>query len=197
VGDWDGDGDDSLAVRRGSTYYLKNDLSAGAADRTVVYGRADDTAFIGDWNGDRQDTIGIRRPPPPVFAYGTLRRGQVGYPLLDGTTTREVLTRMPLLDMYRLSGSTYPFAVPNRSNPTGIVGEAMHLRPDSYSGTLARLDRFERYDPGQPPENQSYVREVRATREGVMAWVYVAGPRMAQYLRDDGVLISSGDFLRW
>ncbi|MGO1740005.1 MAG: sialidase family protein, partial [Actinomycetaceae bacterium] len=50
VGDWDGDGDDTLAVRRGNAYYLTNSLYGGDADVELTYGRASDTVLVGDWD---------------------------------------------------------------------------------------------------------------------------------------------------
>lgn len=199
VGDWDGDGDDTLAVRRVITYYLRNSTTSGVADVVFAYGNATDTAFTGDWNADRADTIGIRRPAenPPFFVYGSLRTGQVGFYLLDGRTTQQYLTRMPWLDLYRSLTSSFPYAVPNGSNTTGIVGEVMHVVPDLYASVLRSLDTYERYDPRLPPDNQIYIRELRQTREGVQSWVYVAGPRQADYLRSNGILITSGDWLLW
>lgn len=134
---------------------------------------------------------------PPFFVYGSLRTGQSGYHLLAGRTVSQTGTRMPGLDLYRRSGSAYPYAVPNEANAAGIVGEAMDIAPSLYASTVVSLDRYERYDPGLPPENQIYVRELRTTHEGRAAWVYVAGPRQAQYLRSVGILVTSGDFLRW
>jgi hypothetical protein len=61
VGDWDGDGDDTLAVRRGAVYYIKNSLTPGPADRVVVYGQAADAVLVGDWDGDGDDTLAVRR----------------------------------------------------------------------------------------------------------------------------------------
>ena len=61
VGDWDGDGRDTLAVRRGSKFYVTNSLTGGEADRVFNYGRADDTILVGDWNGDGKDTFAVRR----------------------------------------------------------------------------------------------------------------------------------------
>ena len=61
VGDWNGDGRDTLAVRRGATYYFSNTLSGGAASRVVTYGRAADTVLMGDWDGDGVDTPVVRR----------------------------------------------------------------------------------------------------------------------------------------
>ncbi|WP_324649317.1 hypothetical protein [Georgenia sp. H159] len=83
-GDWDGDGVDSLAVRRGNQYYLHDSHSGGPADHTVAYGRADDEVLVGDWDGDGMDTLAVRRgnlylvsnslsggSADHTFAYGT------------------------------------------------------------------------------------------------------------------------------
>src|SRR5690606_16243478 len=61
VGDWNGDGRDTLGVRRGSVYHLKNSVSGGDADSVVSYGRQRDQVIVGDWDGNRRDTLGIRR----------------------------------------------------------------------------------------------------------------------------------------
>ncbi|MEE6289035.1 CAP domain-containing protein [Georgenia sp. MJ173] len=61
VGDWNGSGADTLAVRRGATYHVKNDLSGGGADQVITYGRDGDTVLMGDWDGDGVDTPAVRR----------------------------------------------------------------------------------------------------------------------------------------
>lgn len=61
VGDWDGDGKDTLAIRSGNTFYLHNDLVDGDADVTFKYGRVGDEVFVGDFDGDGVDTFGVRR----------------------------------------------------------------------------------------------------------------------------------------
>ncbi|WP_418606722.1 hypothetical protein [Georgenia sp. SUBG003] len=61
AGDWDGDGRDTLAVRRDREYHFKNSLSGGDADRVVAYGRAGDVVLVGDWDGDGRDTLAVRR----------------------------------------------------------------------------------------------------------------------------------------
>ncbi|HLV05946.1 MAG TPA: N-acetylmuramoyl-L-alanine amidase [Actinomycetaceae bacterium] len=60
VGDWDGDGTDTLAMRRGNTYLLY-DAHPGQKFRTIRYGRPDDVVLVGDWNGDGTDTLAVRR----------------------------------------------------------------------------------------------------------------------------------------
>ncbi len=61
VGDWDGDGTDTLAVRRGNAFYIRNSLSGGEADVVLYYGREDDEVLVGDWDGDGTDTLAVRR----------------------------------------------------------------------------------------------------------------------------------------
>ncbi|QDB78449.1 TIM barrel protein [Georgenia wutianyii] len=61
IGDWDGDGTDSIAVRRGNVFHVSNSPRGGAADATFVYGRAGDTVLVGDWDGDGKDTFAVRR----------------------------------------------------------------------------------------------------------------------------------------
>jgi hypothetical protein len=61
VGDWDGDGADTLAVRRGNRYFFGNSLADGPADVVLDYGRATDQVLVGDWNGDGTDTLAVRR----------------------------------------------------------------------------------------------------------------------------------------
>ncbi|WP_169925906.1 gamma-glutamylcyclotransferase family protein [Serinibacter salmoneus] len=60
-GDWDGDGRDSLAVRRGRTFYFTNRSGAGSAQKVYSYGNASDEVFVGDWDGDGIDTLAVRR----------------------------------------------------------------------------------------------------------------------------------------
>ncbi len=61
VGDWNGDGKDTLMLRRGNTFHLKNTLASGGADKTFSYGRAKDVILVGDWNGNGKDTLAVRR----------------------------------------------------------------------------------------------------------------------------------------
>lgn len=83
IGDWDGDGQDSVTVRRGNTFYVSNAPRGGPADHVFVYGRAGDVVLVGDWDGDGRDTLAVRRdavyhvtddlaggPAQQVVAYG-------------------------------------------------------------------------------------------------------------------------------
>src|SRR5204862_6438243 len=61
VGDWNGDGNDTVGVFRNGAYYLRNSNSSGAADLAFGYGDPGDQPLSGDWNGDGKDTVGIWR----------------------------------------------------------------------------------------------------------------------------------------
>ncbi|TNC17980.1 M15 family metallopeptidase [Georgenia sp. 311] len=61
VGDWDGDGRDTVLVRRGDTFHVSNEPRGGPAERVFRYGRAGDVVLVGDWDGDGRDTLAVRR----------------------------------------------------------------------------------------------------------------------------------------
>ncbi|MGH2727454.1 MAG: S8 family serine peptidase, partial [Actinomycetota bacterium] len=60
VGDWDGDGIDTLGVVRGNVWYLTNVLG-NTVHITTALGRATDRIVTGDWDGDGDDTPGVVR----------------------------------------------------------------------------------------------------------------------------------------
>ncbi len=69
VGDFDGDGVDTVGLHRQSTgrVYFRNSLSTGIADADFVYGDPGDAIIGGDWTGDGTDTVGIFRPADTAF----------------------------------------------------------------------------------------------------------------------------------
>lgn len=82
-GDWNGDGKDSVGMKRNNIFYLRNSLTSGKPETTFAFGKPEDEVIVGDWNGDGKDSIGIRRgnifylrnnlssgEPDYVFAYG-------------------------------------------------------------------------------------------------------------------------------
>ena len=65
VGDFDGDGIDTIGVFRPSnaTVYLKNSFDGGKADAEFTYGAKGDVPVAGDWGAeDGIDTVGVYRP---------------------------------------------------------------------------------------------------------------------------------------
>ena len=62
VGDWDGDGKDTVALRKGGQFAFSNASPASGTPKfTLAWGLATDTVLVGDWNGDGKDTLAIRR----------------------------------------------------------------------------------------------------------------------------------------
>lgn len=61
TGDWNGDGRDTLAIRRSNIFHVRDNLTSGVATRVFSFGRAGDEVYVGDWNGDGVDTFAVRR----------------------------------------------------------------------------------------------------------------------------------------
>ena len=61
VGDWDGNGTETIGIRRGTTFHLRNTNTSGPAQISFSYGLTTDLPIAGDWDGNGRDTIGIRR----------------------------------------------------------------------------------------------------------------------------------------
>ena len=59
VGDWNGDGVETVGVFRAPQWLLNDGNDASAADRVFTYGTAADVPIVGDWNGDGIDTVGV------------------------------------------------------------------------------------------------------------------------------------------
>ncbi|WP_223147647.1 gamma-glutamyltransferase [Georgenia wutianyii] len=90
IGDWDGDGDDTIAVRRGATFFINDALRPGAATREVVYGRPGDEVLVGDWDGNGTDTLAVRRGTA-VHVRNSLSGGPADVVLHYGRAGDEVL----------------------------------------------------------------------------------------------------------
>ena len=64
VGDFNGDGIDSIGLYRQSTgfAYFRDSLTTGVADFEFFYGDPGDVIMAGDWDGDGDDTVAVYRP---------------------------------------------------------------------------------------------------------------------------------------
>ncbi|GIJ64058.1 glycoside hydrolase family 6 protein [Virgisporangium aurantiacum] len=87
VGDWNGDGVDSLGYFRPSdaSFHLRNALDgAGPPDVSFTaaeFARAGDVPVAGDWDGDGRDTVGTYRPSDHMFRLrDALGDGPPSYP---------------------------------------------------------------------------------------------------------------------
>jgi subtilisin-like proprotein convertase family protein len=61
VGDWDGNGTDTIGIYRDGSFYLRNSNTVGFADIVFAFGSPGDQPVAGDWDGDGIDTIGVYR----------------------------------------------------------------------------------------------------------------------------------------
>jgi len=77
----------------------------------------------------------------PIFAYGTLRRGESAEDLVARDVSRRAAARAKgrLLPI----GAPYPAAVFLPDATDHVEGELMWLRPDSYAAALDRIDQYE------------------------------------------------------
>lgn len=64
VGDFDGDGVDTIGLHRESTglVYFRNSHTSGPAESSFVFGDPGDRVVSHDWNGDGADSVGLFRP---------------------------------------------------------------------------------------------------------------------------------------
>jgi Peptidase family M23 len=69
VGDFDGDGVDTIGLHRESTglVYFRDSNTTGVADNEFIYGNPGDMLVAGDWDNDGKDTIGVYRPSTGFF----------------------------------------------------------------------------------------------------------------------------------
>ncbi len=63
---------ETLAVRRGNTFYVSYDNTSTTADVTFNYGKSTDEVLVGDWDGDGVDTIAVRRGTKYYFLNTTM-----------------------------------------------------------------------------------------------------------------------------
>lgn len=75
VGDWNGDGTDTIGARSQNWFHLRNTNADGALDHRFSYGRLGDQIFVGDWDGNGTDTLALRRGNT-IFLQNSLAGGQ-------------------------------------------------------------------------------------------------------------------------
>ncbi|WP_369222631.1 gamma-glutamylcyclotransferase family protein [Streptomyces sp. R39] len=130
----------------------------------------------------------------PFFVYGTLRSGEANHDCLRGRTESEEPGRLDGAVLY--DGPGYPYAV-EEPGAGAVRGELVTVRPESYDRLLLELDELEECVPEDPASLYVRVaRDVVRLRDGVAvrAWVYVAGPAVAEKLRVAGRRVAGGDW---
>ncbi len=71
VGDFDGDGIDTVGLHRESTgrVYFRNSQTTGIADADFIFGNPGDRLVAGDWNGNGVDSPALFRPSDLTFYF--------------------------------------------------------------------------------------------------------------------------------
>lgn len=112
--------------------------------------------------------VGMGEERLPLFAFGTLRRGEVNHHYLAGRYDRVLTATLP----------DYSVVAPlmiDRSTGGSVPGELFFLRPGSYESTLAGCDELEGVTPRQSRYAEYERKKVRVlTNVGTFeAWAYV------------------------
>ena len=97
VGDFDGDGIDTVALHRATTgfVYFRNSLTTGVAEHSFFWGDPGDIVFAGDWDSDGIDTPALFRPSNDTFYWRNTNTAGTA----DGSATVAVVG-----DAYPVSG---------------------------------------------------------------------------------------------
>lgn len=107
----------------------------------------------------------------PLFAFGTLRRGEPNHHYLDGTFERCLPAT---LRDFRRETAAHGFPAVVRCPLAQVKGELFFIRPEVYDETLRRCDLLEDLPPGKLVGR--YYRRMALTvntAEGdFVAWVY-------------------------
>jgi gamma-glutamylcyclotransferase (GGCT)/AIG2-like uncharacterized protein YtfP len=104
----------------------------------------------------------------PLFAFGTLRRGEPNHHYLAGRYERVLAARLP----------DYAIIAPlmiDRSPGSSVSGELFFLRPGSYAATMADCDELEGITP-RLSRYAAYERRrvtVLTAHGSCAAWAYV------------------------
>ena len=123
--------------------------------------------------------------PSFVFVYGTLRPGQINYPLVRLAVLRHVAGRLDGHALHAAVTARYPYAIEDVNG--SITGDLLQLRPGTEADVLTRLDLLEGYNAESDLQVCHYIRVRRGvitTAESpaepagtsIEAWVYLAGP---------------------
>jgi hypothetical protein len=76
VGDWNGDGVDTVGVFRQGTWHIRNSNTGGVAEASFFFGNPGDSPIAGDWSGTGADRPGLyRRSNGRVYIRNSLTSG--------------------------------------------------------------------------------------------------------------------------
>jgi hypothetical protein len=142
VGDWDGDGKDTIGVAQFGdnlagpiTFHLRNSNTAGPDDVVVSYGRTDrDFPIVGDWDGNGTDTVGVTRGPNLWLLRNSNSNGNADMSFAFGSSAPGIV-ELPVVGDWDGNGSDDPGVLRNvpASQPDGGFRNWL-LRSSNTSG---------------------------------------------------------------
>ena len=62
TGDWDGDGVETIGLRRSNTFFLSDSPGTATVSKAFVYGDPNDIPVVGRFNPGNVSGIGVARP---------------------------------------------------------------------------------------------------------------------------------------
>ena len=136
VGDWDGDGDDTVGLFHDGTWTIANaSTGKGMRPRSFTFGGPGDIPVVGDWNGDGRDTVGVFRDGTWILAASNL----------TNTETTQV--------QFGAAGDVPVVGDWNRDrrDTFGTFHEGAWTLTDSPYASEARTQRFQLGGPGDRP----------------------------------------------
>lgn len=118
VGDWNGDGRDTVGVvylnaSGGPRWELRNSNTGGAANIVVRFGGAFDYPVVGDWNGDGTDTVGMHRRPGRWLLRNANSTGTANLDFRYGSSNPSIL-ELPVVGDWNGDGRDTPGVLRNR-----------------------------------------------------------------------------------
>ena len=155
VGDWDGDGDDTVGV----VYYsdsvdgpirweLRNSNTPGPPDLVFTYSRGRDIPVVGDWDGNRTDTPGVARHPNQWLLRNTNTGGVANEALTFGAGSGDII-ELPVVGDWDGNGTDtvgvlrnepaskdeggFPRWLVRNSNTSGPADRSIRYGSDAFS----------------------------------------------------------------
>lgn len=129
----------------------------------------------------------------PVLVYGTLRPSGSNYGrFLKGSTSKEQKIEIDGFTMY--DGNGFPFLTKGDSKVTATL---VHLDDETYRDVMDGLDFLEGFKDDNDPSNgyDRVLHTFEVDGKETQAWLYVASPSIAEYVKQELPVIDKGDWL--
>ena len=174
VGDWNGDGADTIAIGRGQQFHISNRNDSVGAEYSFSFGIPGDKYLVGDWDGDGIDTISIQRGSTifisnaqrPSIADWQFTYGNPGDRMIVGDWDGDGIDTIAIQ-----RGDTYYI---NNVNGTGVAEYTMKFGSPGDVGIAGDWDGDGKDSIGvfRPNSNMFYLRNSMTSGVADQAFVY-------------------------